>query len=65
MIKFYDNKCFIYDKKNGQLVVSVDMDQNKIFPLTMPLERKFALNYKIGDLILWHLRFGHLNYKSL
>ena len=64
-MKFDENRCLIHDKKKGQLIASVTMAPNRIFPLMMPLEHKVALTTTVESTKLWHLRFGHLNYKSL
>ena len=42
------------------------MSKNKVFPLVMPLDENFAFKSEDSDLsFLWHLRYGHLNYKGL
>ncbi|XP_024036216.1 uncharacterized protein LOC112096774 [Citrus clementina] len=47
-------------------VAVVEMSKNKIFPLVMPLDENVALKTENSDLSnLWHLRYGHLNYKGL
>ena len=65
MVKFDNNQCHIYDKKKGQLITTIKMTPNKIFPLKMQSETNIALSSIIDDSTLWHLRFGHLNYESL
>ena len=65
MVKFDDNKCLIFDKKKGQLITTTQMAPNKIFPLKMHLENNCALSSTMDESILWHLRFGHLNFNSL
>ena len=42
------------------------MAPNKVFPLIMPLHDNLALKSdNINEDYLWHLRYGHLNYKGL
>lgn len=42
------------------------MTPNKIFPLMMLLNENFALKGEnVDDSYLWHLRYGHLNYKGM
>lgn len=66
MVKFDENKCLIVDKKKIQLITSVKMTSNKVFPLIMPLKSKYALKCKnVDESTLCHMRFGHLNFSSL
>ena len=44
IVKFDNNQCHIYDKKNGQLITTTKMALNKIFPLKMQLESNIALS---------------------
>ena len=62
---FDENECLILDKGKKQVVTKVQMTPNKIFPIILPLITKNALRVKHDDSLLWHLRYGHLNYKSL
>ncbi|KAH9723491.1 hypothetical protein KPL70_007130 [Citrus sinensis] len=65
-IYFDDEKCKIIDKTNNHTVAVVEMSKNKVFPLVMPLDENVALKTENLDLSnLWHLRYGHLNYKGL
>lgn len=65
-LKFDNGECIIIDKKKNFTVAKVKMTPNKIFPLMMPLNENFALKgEKINDSYLWHLRYGHLNYKGM
>ena len=42
------------------------MNMSKVFPLSMPLNEEYALqSVKNNESHLWHLRYGHLNYKGL
>ena len=67
MVKFENNykKYQIYDKNKGQIIRTVEMAPNKIFPLKMSFEEKLALSSINDESTLWHLRFGLLNFNSL
>ena len=52
--KFDDDNCFVDDKKDDQLIASLVMVSNRIFPLKMPMEPKVALSSTMDDSILWH-----------
>ena len=42
------------------------MTPNKVFLFAMPLNDNFALKSEnTNDLYVWHLRYGHLNYKGM
>lgn len=42
------------------------MSCNNCFALTLSVDENFALKGKVIDeLYLWHLKYEHLNYKSL
>lgn len=42
------------------------MAPNKVFPLTMPLNNNISLKVeKSEESLLWHLRYGHMNYNGL
>ena len=64
MVKF-ENKCQIYDKNKGQIITTVKLIPNKIFPLKMPFEEKLALTSIHDESTLWHLRFEHINFNNL
>lgn len=64
-VVFDKEECKILDKKKNQIVAKVKLAKNKVFPLIMPHKDSFSLKVEnIDDFILWHLRYGHLNYKS-
>lgn len=65
IVTFNDDKCLIFDKEKKQLIASITMAQNKIFPLRMAAEQKVALSFVIEDTTLWYHRYGHLNLNSL
>lgn len=65
-LHFEDGECTIYDKINKQLVAKVKMSGNFVFPLSMPSIENCAMSTNhIDEGKLWHLRYGHLNYRSL
>ena len=62
---FDDDKCNIIDKRKGQ-IISIQMAPNKVFPLFMPFGQNNALKCEnMDESILWHLRYGHLNFNGL
>jgi len=66
LVKFEDDCCVISDKKNNTLVAKIKMTTNKLFPLFMTSKENYALEAeKVDGLLLWHLRYGHLNQRSL
>lgn len=63
---FDDDKCTVFDKKNDCTIITVPMSSNRVFPLFMPLEGKVAYaGETINQSQIWHLRYGHLNWKGL
>lgn len=42
-ILFDDNSCYVKDKKSGQIIVSIPMAQNRMFPLEVFDVKKCAL----------------------
>ncbi|KAJ0041452.1 hypothetical protein Pint_28226 [Pistacia integerrima] len=65
-IVFDDGSCVIKDKKSGQIIATVKMASNKMFPLEVSTVEDFALIAKgCSEAKLWHLRYGHLNINGL
>lgn len=64
-VLFDDFCCSIHDKKSGNLLVTIPMAQNKIFPLNVNDVKNCSLVAKSDDAKLWHLRYRHLNEKGL
>ena len=65
-LKFDDGKCIIFDKRRNQIITEVKMAQNKVFPLSMTIQDGYILKVtEANESYLWHLRFGHLNFRSL
>ena len=52
IVTFDDDKCLIFDKENKQLIASIAMAQNRIFPLRMPTEQNAALSSIMEDTTL-------------
>ncbi|KAJ0080658.1 hypothetical protein Patl1_12136 [Pistacia atlantica] len=65
-IVFDDGSCVIKDKKSGQIIATVKMASNKMFPLEVSTVEDSALIAKgCSEAKLWHLRYGHLNINGL
>jgi Reverse transcriptase (RNA-dependent DNA polymerase)/gag-polypeptide of LTR copia-type/Integrase core domain/GAG-pre-integrase domain/Domain of unknown function (DUF4219)/Zinc knuckle len=65
-VNFNGKVCTIKDESSDQLIASVEMAENKLFPLEMTTVKDqvfIAKEVKVTD--LWHQRFGHLNGASL
>uniref|UniRef100_A0A803MAM0 Integrase catalytic domain-containing protein n=1 Tax=Chenopodium quinoa TaxID=63459 RepID=A0A803MAM0_CHEQI len=66
-IVFDDGVCDVIDKKSGHNIANVHMTQNRMFPLD--ISNDIISNVLIAKLTneseLWHLRYGHLNGRSL
>ena len=62
---FDDDKCLLYDKKSMQLIYSVKMAEDKMFPLVFSKVPINAFTSSSDDSLLWHQRFGHLNFRGL
>ena len=63
---FDEDKCQIVDKKRKEIVSKVKMVRNKVFPLYLPSNSDFSLKVEeVDDTQLWHMRYGHLNNRSL
>ena len=65
-LTFDRDKCTILDKKGEQAITTVPMASNRVFPLCMSHKENLALKSDVMDeSMLWHMRYGHLNYESL
>ena len=42
-ILFDDEHCFIRDKSSGQLIATVPMTENKMFPLNVSMVKRYAM----------------------
>ncbi|KAI3734276.1 hypothetical protein L6452_13741 [Arctium lappa] len=64
-VHFKNNACEIKDMNNKSLGM-VRMTFNKMFPLRFYEDTSFSLITNSRDeSLLWHLRYGHMNYDSL
>lgn len=64
-VVFDDDKCLLYDKESMQLIYSVKMAEDKMFPLVFSKVPINAFTSSSDDSLLWHQRFGHLNFRGL
>ncbi|CAL2257637.1 unnamed protein product [Prunus armeniaca] len=65
-VKFDDDHCVISDKKNNIVVAKRKMMANKVFPLIMTSKENYVLKAEnVEESHLWHMRYGHLNQRSL
>jgi hypothetical protein len=57
----------VYDEGKEKLIVTkVKIAPNRSFPLTFKYTKDVALKAGVLDeSLLWHKRFGHLNFQSL
>lgn len=65
-ILFDNGSCVIRNKESNQVIVDIKMMPNKLFPLEVSSVDNHVLVVKEStETRLWHLRYGHLNVKSL
>jgi len=65
VIHIDENKFSIFDKK-GNLILKTFLSKNCMFPVDFHMGDFKCLNAIVNnESWLWHLRFGHLNFKSL
>lgn len=63
---FDDDHYQVINKRMKKTVAVVKMSLNNLFSLNLETLHKFALkNEVVDESWLWHLRYGHLNYKGL
>ncbi|KAG6470938.1 hypothetical protein ZIOFF_072026 [Zingiber officinale] len=63
---FDNDRCDIINKKNNLRVAAVKMNANGLFPFETGKLQTYALKCRdLDESYLWHLRYGHLNIKSL
>ncbi|KAI5329221.1 hypothetical protein L3X38_028618 [Prunus dulcis] len=64
---FGGNMVNVYDDQSlGNLIVRVQMTNNRCFPLTMMPANELALRASVSHCLqTWHKRLGHLNERSL
>ena len=62
----FDNYgCMIYDKRNRNLLYSVKMTENKMFPIRFSDVVVNGFGASTDDSMIWHRRFCHLNFVGL
>ncbi|KAL4278554.1 hypothetical protein GQ457_03G001430 [Hibiscus cannabinus] len=60
------NRSLSLKNKNGELVVQVDMTQNRLFTIDIESGEVKCMKTAIkDDSWLWHLRYGHLGFSGL
>ncbi|KAL6286215.1 hypothetical protein ACE6H2_010605 [Prunus campanulata] len=64
-IKITGGACQIHDQKRG-LIAKAYMTTNRMFPLHIQSHGPTCFSTKVNDPAwLWHLRYGHLNFRGL
>ncbi|CAL2238396.1 unnamed protein product [Prunus armeniaca] len=64
-IKITGGACQIHDQKRG-LIAKAYMTTNRMFPLHIQSDGPTCYSAKVNDPAwLWHLRYGHLNFRGL
>ncbi|CAL8103863.1 unnamed protein product [Prunus armeniaca] len=64
-IKITGGACQIHDQKRG-LIAKAYMTTNRMFPLHIQSDGPKCFSAKVNDPEwLWHLRYGHLNFRGL
>ncbi|CAL8138460.1 unnamed protein product [Prunus armeniaca] len=65
-VKFDDDHCVISNKKNNIVVAKIKVMAKKVFPLIMTSKENYVLEAEnVEESLLWHMRYGHLNQRSL
>lgn len=65
-VVFDKDVCIISNKLTGSRVVSIQKTRNNMFPLDVCSVGRLNVAVKgLSSAELWHLRLGHLNYRSL
>jgi hypothetical protein len=70
-VSFENNVCTIFDIPPSKMVIAkIKMTNNRMFPLHMKSEmmEKIGASFKASSqdqAWVWHLRYGHLNFKGL
>jgi hypothetical protein len=70
-VSFENNVCTIFDIPPSKMVIAkIKMKNNRMFPLHMKSEmmEKIGASFKASSqdqAWIWHLRYGHLNFKGL
>nr|GEY30121.1 retrovirus-related Pol polyprotein from transposon TNT 1-94 [Tanacetum cinerariifolium] len=61
---FDDGKCIIKNKATNEIVSRAYMTENRMFPLKFSTDA-VLMSKNLEESELWHLRYGHLNYRGL
>lgn len=61
---FDDGKCIIKNKATNEIVARAYMTGNRMFPLDFSTDAAL-MSKNLEESELWHLRYGHLNYRGL
>lgn len=66
VVMFEGNTCTICDSRNGVQLIKITKTRNNMFLLDISTlgRANVAMNFHETS-SLWHIRFGHLNFKSL
>lgn len=64
-VMFDKDKCTISNNQGESQVISIPRSRNNMFPLDIARIEGVAMTVR-GQALdeLWHLRYGHLNYRS-
>ncbi|KAG6476926.1 hypothetical protein ZIOFF_066174 [Zingiber officinale] len=66
VIVFDNGACVISDKDSGKSIVSMQMTENKMFPLKISnMGNQAFIDSEDNESKMWHLRYGHLNIKGM
>eukprot|EP01018_Ginkgo_biloba_P022218 Gb_20056 [translate_table: standard] len=64
-LEFDNGECLIKDKLNkGKVVAKGELTTDRLFKLVIP-PQPYVLKATTDESILWHCRYGHLNYGGL
>nr|GEZ39774.1 retrovirus-related Pol polyprotein from transposon TNT 1-94 [Tanacetum cinerariifolium] len=61
---FDDGKCMIKNKATNKIMARAYMTENRMFPLEFSTD-VVLMSKNLEESELWHLRYGHLNYRGL
>eukprot|EP01018_Ginkgo_biloba_P014921 Gb_20081 [translate_table: standard] len=65
-LEFDNGECLIKDKLNkGKVVAKGELTSDRLFKLVIPPQPYVLKMTTIDESILWHCRYGHLNYGGL
>eukprot|EP01018_Ginkgo_biloba_P003117 Gb_13352 [translate_table: standard] len=65
-LEFDNGECLIKDKLNkGKVVAKGELTSDRLFKLVIPPQPYVLKTTTTNESILWHCRYGHLNYGGL